>query len=166
MTAAKNMLDKVLGALCIGLFGFLVLLVTWQVVTRFVFNDPSVISEELAKYCFVWLVLFGAAYVFGEKGHMAIEFINDKFPGHTKTGADVLIEIVIILFAALVLVVGGFKTTSLAWTQLSAALQIPVGYLYAAMPVSGIFIIFYCVHNIYQILLKQKAGQHQVQEGS
>ncbi|MFC0271807.1 TRAP transporter small permease [Metabacillus herbersteinensis] len=156
MKVIKNILDKVLGALCIALFGFLVLLVTWQVITRFVFNDPSVISEELAKYCFVWLVLFGSAYVFGENGHMAIEFIKDKLPTKLKLGVEVFIEIVVILFAALVLVKGGFNATSLAWTQISAALQIPVGYLYAALPISGICIIFYCFFNIYLILTKQK----------
>ncbi|HZG81964.1 MAG TPA: TRAP transporter small permease [Brevibacillus sp.] len=166
MGALKKGLDKILAAFCIALFGFLVLLVTWQVVTRFVFNDPSVISEELAKYCFVWLVLFGSAYVFGENGHMAIEFVKDKFPAGMKKGSEVLIQVVVIIFAALVLLIGGFKATSLAWTQLSAALQFPVGYLYAAMPISGCFTIFYCIHNVFQVLTQNKAGQHQVQEGS
>lgn len=158
MAAIKHALDKILAALCIGLFGFLVLLVTWQVVTRFVFNDPSVISEELAKYCFVWLVLFGAAYVFGEKGHMAIEFVKDRLPGNLRRGAEVLIEITVIVFSALVLVIGGYKATALAWTQLSAALQIPVGYLYAAIPASGIFIIFYCIYNVVQIVTAKKSA--------
>ena len=156
MDAIKKALDKILAALCIGLFGFLVLLVTWQVVTRFVFNNPSMISEELAKYCFVWLVLFGSAYVFGEKGHMAIEFIKDRFPPNLGRAAEILIEIVIIAFAALILVIGGIKTTALAWTQLSAALQVPVGYLYAAIPASGIFIIFYCIYNVVQIVVPKK----------
>lgn len=156
MSYVKKGLDKVLAALCIFLFAFLVLLVTWQVITRFVFNDPSVFSEELAKYCFVWLVLFGSAYVFGENGHMSIEFIKDKFPQKFKMGVEVFIEMVIIAFAAAVLVKGGYTVTALAWTQLSGSLQIPVGYLYAAMPVSGICIIFYCLYNIFLIFQKKK----------
>lgn len=156
MSYLKKGLDKVLGVLCIVLFAFLVLLVTWQVITRFVFNDPSVFSEELAKYCFVWLVLFGSAYVFGENGHMSIEFIKDKFPAKLKMSVEVFIELVIIAFAAAVLVKGGYTVTVLAWTQLSASLQIPVGYLYAAMPISGVCIIFYCLYNIFLIFQKKK----------
>lgn len=156
MNAIKNVLDKILGTFCIILFSFLVLLVTWQVFTRFVLDEPSMVSEELAKYCFVWLSLFGAAFVFGENGHMAIEFVKEKFPAKIKMSVDVLIELVIIAFASLVLIKGGFAATSLAWTQMSAALQIPVGYLYAALPISGVFIVYYCLNNIYLVLKKEK----------
>ncbi|WP_456276612.1 TRAP transporter small permease [Bacillus sp. AK128] len=156
MNSIKKLLDKVLGTVSIFLFGFLVLLVTWQVITRFVFNDPSVISEELAKYCFVWLVLFGAAYVFGERGHMAIEFIKDRFPLKLKVAVEVFIELVVIFFAALVLVKGGYSATTLAWTQVSASLGVPVGYLYSAIPVSGLFIIFYSVYNICESINKRE----------
>lgn len=156
METIKKVLDKILSSICVVLFGALVLLVTWQVFTRFVLNNPSAFSEELAKYCFVWLVLFGAAFVFGENGHMRIEFIQDALPVKIKMVVQIFIEISIIFFSALVLLSGGLTITKLAWEQLSAALQIPVGYLYAVMPVSGIFIIFYCIYNIYTILKNKK----------
>lgn len=152
MEAVKRVLDKVLATICVGLFGFLVLLVTWQVFTRFVLNDPSVISEELAKYCFVWLVLFGAAFVFGERGHMAVEFIKDKFPAKIKLAVEIFIEVVIMAFVTFVLIMGGLYATEIAWNQLSASLQISVGYLYAALPLSGAFTIFYCLYNIARII--------------
>lgn len=156
MEVIKKGLDKTLEWVTVSLFAFLVILVTWQVFTRFVLNDPSVFSEELAKYCFVWLVLFGAAYVFGENGHMSIEFIRDRFPEKMKMGVEIFIELVIIAFAAGVFVKGGLAVTQIAWNQISAALQIPVGYLYAAMPVSGLFIIFYAVYHIVQIVRNKK----------
>lgn len=156
MEAIKKVLDKVLSTICVVLFGALVILVTWQVFTRLVLNNPSAISEELAKYCFVWLVLFGAAFVFGENGHMRIEFIQDALPIKLKMVTQIFIELSIIVFSALVLLSGGLTLTKLAWTQMSAALQIPVGYLYAAMPLSGLFIIFYCVYNIYIISKTKK----------
>ncbi|MFP3918744.1 TRAP transporter small permease [Lysinibacillus telephonicus] len=156
METTKKVLDKILSSICVVLFGALVLLVTWQVFTRFVLNNPSAFSEELAKYCFVWLVLFGAAFVFGENGHMRIEFIQDALPVKIKMVVQIFIEISIIFFSALVLLSGGLTITKLAWEQLSAALQIPVGYLYAVMSVSGIFIIFYCIYNIYTILKNKK----------
>ncbi|MGY4691108.1 TRAP transporter small permease [Salibacterium sp. K-3] len=156
MEYIKKTIDKVLGTVCIGLFAFLVILVTWQVFTRFVLNNPSAISEELAKYCFAWLVLFGAAFVFGENGHMAILIMKDQFPKKLKMSVEVFIEIVSIVFVLLALIIGGYLAAKIAWNQMSASLPIPVGYLYAALPVSGAFMIFYCLYNINLILKKRK----------
>ncbi|GEK34814.1 TRAP transporter small permease [Kurthia sibirica] len=152
MEIAKKSLDKILEYVCISLFGALVILVTWQVVTRFILNNPSSITEELAKYCFVWLVLFGAAYVFGENGHMRIEFVQDAMPKKMKILAQVFIELSIIAFAGAVMLVGGFAGVQMAWTQMSAALQIPVGVLYTAMPISACFIVFYSLYNIFTVI--------------
>ncbi|QCR33514.1 TRAP transporter small permease [Lysinibacillus sp. SGAir0095] len=156
METVKKLLDRILSTICVGLFGALVVLVTWQVFTRFVLNNPSTFSEELAKYCFVWLVLFGAAFVFGENGHMRIEFIQDALPKKLKIGVQIFIELCIIAFSALVLLSGGLTITKLAWVQMSAALHIPVGYLYAVMPICGVIVIFYCIYNIYYILKHKK----------
>jgi TRAP-type C4-dicarboxylate transport system permease small subunit len=156
LAVIKKYLDKILGAFCAALFGFLVLLVTWQVFTRFVLDNPSVISEELAKIIFVWLVLFGSALVFGERGHMAIEFVKDKLPPKIKGLTEIFIEVVIFGFTIVVLVWGGLIATQMTMSQLSAALQVPVGYLYSAMPISGFLILFYCIYNIVEILRKMK----------
>ncbi len=156
METIKKILDKILSTLCILLFGGLVVLVTWQVFTRFVLNNPSTFSEELAKYCFVWLVVFGASFVFGENGHMRIEFIQNSMPNKLRMAMQIFIEISIILFSALVLISGGLTTTKIAWTQMSAALNVPVGYLYAVMPISGFFIIFYSLYNIYVVIKTKK----------
>lgn len=159
MRAIKAFLDKILGAFCVALFGFLVLLVTWQVFTRFVLDNPSVISEELAKIVFVWVVLYGSAYVFGERGHMAIEFLKDKLPNAIKTIVEILIEIVVFGFSTIVLVWGGYIATEMTMNQLSAALQVPVGYLYSAMPISGVLILFYCIYNILEIVKNSRTAE-------
>lgn len=156
METIKKTLDSVLKWFCVILFAGLVVLVTWQVFTRFVLDNPSAFSEELAKYCFVWLVLFGSALVFGENGHMRIEFIQDNLPAKPRIIAQLFVEVSIILFSAAVLISGGLASTKIAWTQMSASLKVPVGYLYAVMPIAGVFIIFYCIYNIYTIYKTKK----------
>ncbi|MEN1759706.1 TRAP transporter small permease [Anoxynatronum sibiricum] len=157
MHALKKIVDSMVEKFCIFLYAGLVVLVTWQVFTRFVLNDPSVISEELAKVCFVWLVLFGAAYVFGERGHMAIEFIRDKFPVKLKLSLSIFIELVILGFSMAILVIGGYKVTMMTMGQSSAALRVPVGYIYAALPLSGSLIVFYTLNNIVNLFQKRVA---------
>ena len=49
----------VLSAL-VGLFGAMVVACTAQVIWRYLFNDPLVWSEELARYLFVWISYISA----------------------------------------------------------------------------------------------------------
>lgn len=155
MVTVKKWVDFVLRQICVVLFGLLVILVVWQVFTRLVLNNPSAVTEELAKYTFVWVVLFGGALVFGERGHLAVEFIKIKLPRKLRIGVEILIEIFTAVFTITVLLIGGYYATQIAWNQLSAALQIPVGYMYMAMPISSFFIIFYSIYNIYDVIKKR-----------
>ncbi|GAF13727.1 TRAP-type transport system, small permease component, predicted N-acetylneuraminate transporter [Bacillus sp. JCM 19045] len=151
MTTIRTLLNKLLSTFCIILFAFLVLLVTWQVASRYFFNAPSSFSEELAKYCFVWLALFGSAFVFGEKGHMAIEFLKEKFSMATQYRLNLFSELVTLLFALIVMLIGGIQLVLMTWSQTSASLGVPIGFLYSAVPLSGLFIVLYSLANMYTL---------------
>ena len=47
---------------------------TYQIVTRYFFNKPSTVSEELLTYSFTWMALLASAYVFGKRDHMRMGF--------------------------------------------------------------------------------------------
>ncbi len=57
----------------IGLLGLIVVTITLQVVTRYVFGQPLVWVEELATYSFIWSVFLGAALGLKELRHIRIE---------------------------------------------------------------------------------------------
>ena len=52
-------LEKILATL----MGLLVIDVIWQVSTRFILNNPSSFTDELARFLLIWLGLLGAALV-------------------------------------------------------------------------------------------------------
>ena len=74
----KAFLDKVLNVLGTITLALMSVLVIYQVVTRYVFSSPSAISESMAQYLFVWMIMFGSAYVFGSREHLTIDIIKDK----------------------------------------------------------------------------------------
>ncbi|NDO81043.1 C4-dicarboxylate ABC transporter permease [Citrobacter sp. NCU1] len=148
----KKLLDKFAATLCIALVGVMTFLVTWQVVSRYIFNSPSAVSEVLSRYLFIWLVLIGGAYVFGLREHMAITFMRDKFPRKVRISLEIIGEMAITVFAVLVLAMGGYVGMTRQMGQLDSALQIPIGVIYAAIPVSGAMAIFYCLYNQYGLL--------------
>ena len=63
MENIKNILNKIIEIFCIAIMGIMTILVTWQVITRYFFNNPSVVTEQTSQYLFVWLVMYGSAYV-------------------------------------------------------------------------------------------------------
>lgn len=152
MITLKNKVDKVIQNLLVFLMALMVLNVLWQVFTRFIMNDPSSFTDELSRYLLIWLGLLGAAYVTGQKMHLAIDYLLNKTKPKVKGILEYLINISIFLFALFVLVIGGFNLVSLTLylKQISAALQIQLGYVYVVLPLSGLLIMFYTAVHIIQ----------------
>lgn len=148
MTNIKKALDKILGWFCIIIFSLMVIFTTYQVVVRYVFSSPSAISETLTRYLFVWLILYSAAYVFGQKDHINIGYLKDKMSEPVKQKVNIIIEIITIAFSALVLIYGGIKVTNLNMLQFDSILGIPTGIIYSCIPIAGVLIIFYGIYNI------------------
>ncbi|HKJ68351.1 MAG TPA: TRAP transporter small permease [bacterium] len=119
--------------------------VLWQVFTRFVLGNPSSWTEELARYLLIWVALLGAAYTHRIKGHIAIDVIANKFTGNARLYSRMFIQFCVFLFALIVMLLGGTALVNLTLSlgQVSAALQVKMGYVYSVIPISGLLIMFY-----------------------
>lgn len=151
MHRVKGWLDKTLAAVCIGLFALLVVIVTWQVFTRQVLNDPSAWSETLARYVFIWLGLLGAALVFGERGHIAIDILARRLPRSIQRPLAMVVQIIVIGFSAYVLIWGGWRASILAMGQNLSGLPTAIGPWYLVMPLAGVLIVLYSIYHLIAI---------------
>ncbi len=152
----KKWVDKLAAGACIAIVATMTILVTYQVVVRYLFNSPSAVSEVLSRYLFIWLVLIGSAYVFGLKEHMAISFVKDKFSAKTQIIVEMLIELTTVTFALAIMLFGGYNSAVRQMWQLDSALQIPMGVIYSAIPISGALMVFYFLHNELQLVSRLK----------
>lgn len=152
----KHWVDKLLSWICIAIVASMTLLVTYQVVVRYLFNSPSAVSEVLSRYLFIWLILFGSAYVFGLKEHMAISFVKQKFAEKTQIVLEMLIEMVTVVFAISIMIIGGYNSSVRQMWQMDSALQIPMGVIYAAIPISGALMVFYFLYNEMHLSIRLK----------
>lgn len=157
METLRKRLDKVLEFICCTLLALMTILVTWQVVSRYVLNNPSTVTEELVLFSFVWMGLLGGAYLFGKNEHMAMTFLFDKLSEKNQIKVSIFFELVIMAFAVFILVFGGWNMSKLSMGQLSSSLQIPMGYIYLALPLSGITTMIYNALNISDII-KELSG--------
>ena len=141
-------MNTVVSTICIILFAVMVIVGTYQIITRFVFNSPSTVSEELLTYTFAWMAIFSSAYVFGKRDHMRMTFVADKLPKEQRKILEIVIELLIIAFAVIVLIYGGFTIMGLTMTQKTASLGVMMGVIYAVVPICGILIAIYGVLNV------------------
>lgn len=158
MIKVRKILDKILEIVCVLLFVFITIVGFYQIITRYVFNSPSTVSEELLIFSFTWLSLLASALVFGKKEHMRMSFLVDKFTGVKAMYLSIITEIVIFIFAVVVLLYGGIKITSLTMTQITASLGIVMGYVYIIIPITGVLILIYNILNIADLVSDLRSG--------
>ena len=156
MKSIKNIIDKILQWFCVVIVALMTFFVTYQVVTRYCFNKPSAVSETIARYLFVWLTIFGGAYVFGKRGHMNLVFIREKFSPKIQTLLEVFSEFLIAVFAVLVMIYGGRIYTAKQIVQIDPSLNFSMAWIYASLPVGGALILFYSIYNELELFEKLK----------
>ena len=56
----------------------IVLIVCWQVLSRYLLHSPSSISEEIARFLLIWISLIGAVYCYRTKAHLGLDILTNK----------------------------------------------------------------------------------------
>ncbi|MEZ9865125.1 TRAP transporter small permease [Vibrio breoganii] len=139
----KWMDDHLEAALGSALLAGVVLLITLQVVMRYVFENALSWSEELTLWTFIWFIWFGISYAFKERKHVKVTFFQDLMPKKVKAVMEVVIDIMIIAFL-LTMAYQSYKLMSLPYvmSQKSVVLNLPIPLLYASAPVGSLLSVY------------------------
>ncbi|MDP2058103.1 MAG: TRAP transporter small permease [Flavobacteriaceae bacterium] len=149
--------SRIMEIFLVALFVLLFFDVLLQVFSRYFLNASFSFTEELARFLLIWLSILGAAYLNAKREHLSMDFLYRKFSIENKKKLSILIEVFILLFALAVMVAGGFNLVyiTLHLEQLSGTLQIPLGYVYAILPISGLLIMCFSVYHLSKIYKNQ-----------
>lgn len=146
----KRTLDKILGGFLVLLMVLMVLSVLWQIFSRYLVQNPSSFTEELSRFLFIWIGILGAAYASGQQTHLAIDILPPKLNPPNRMKLRIGINILIILFSLTVLIIGGGNLVYVNYLlgQSSAALNVPLSWVYIVVPISGLLVIYYKINEI------------------
>ncbi|MGI6031279.1 MAG: TRAP transporter small permease [Eubacteriales bacterium] len=130
-------------------FAAVVVIAFIQVICRYVFNNSLTWSEELMRYMFIWMFFVAMAESTRTGAHLGLDIVPDICKKNPTANLilQTVIDVLCISFLVF-LVYFGFEISGVNMGQKSAALLIPLGYIYAALPVGAILMIFYQVRNI------------------
>ncbi|WP_018930579.1 TRAP transporter small permease [Gracilibacillus lacisalsi] len=161
--AFRKYLDRTIETITCMLLMIMVVVTSWQVISRYILNNPSSVTGEFLRFGLIWFSLLAGAYVVGKKSHIAITFLSNGIKSEqTKRVLEVIVQISFILFAVM-MIMGGTKAVSLTMAQISPSLHLPMGYVYLALPVSGVTILLYCLINLTDLF---SSKQLHIQENS
>lgn len=161
LDAIKNVLNKILEILGTVTLGIMTVLVVYQVITRYVFNAPSPFSEALSQYLFVWMIMFGSAYVYGSREHLTIDLLKDKFSPKLNMIVEVIANICLFAFILLVCVYGGWKYTASQVNRIDPSLHISMAILYTSVPFTGVITLYYAVYNCISSIRDYQQGKRE-----
>ena len=172
----RHRLEWLLEQAVIIAVGSLVLVVLWGVCTRFVLGSPSRWTEEVATFLLIWVSLLGAAVAFSRREHLGVDYLVNKLDPSAQKLMAIVSQVIVVLFAASAMVYGGYVLVSetLLSGQVTPALGLKMGYVYLAVPVSGAFIVLFCLENIVELWMgaatkpaatEEQHADHSVESG-
>ena len=145
----EQKLYRFLRILCFLLMLLMVAVIFAQVVARYILSNSLSWSEELGRYLFVWMTFIGSAIAVRNKLHVSLDMFVCHLPRALQKFCLLISYVSMIIFTSVV-IYGGYKFFIKGSNQISAAMQLPMHYVYIVLPVGGGLILFYLLKNLYE----------------
>jgi TRAP-type C4-dicarboxylate transport system permease small subunit len=139
-------IEEFIIAVCLGA---MTIVIGFQVFMRYVLQDSLSWSEELSRYLFIFFVYAGVSYGVKKQRHIRVEAFTMWMSARKRKIILLIADILFLVFA--VIVVGyGYLTAARIFrlNQLSPALDLPMGYVYATLPLCFVLVAIRLVQNI------------------
>ena len=107
-----------------------------QVVARYVFNQPPAWTEELARFCQVWIILLASSICLRKGSHLAVDYLGPALGPGARKGVAVFRSGLMAIYSAVV-VIWGVRLMMIGLVQTSPAMQLNMGLVYLIFPVAG-----------------------------
>ena len=120
---------KALAFVCALLMAVMVVLVFGNVVLRYFFHTSWLISEELSRWLFVWMVFIGAIVALRERGHLGTDMLLVRLPAKARR-ACVVFGHVVMLYITWLMLVGSWDQVKFNMDTQAAVSGFPVSWLY------------------------------------
>lgn len=137
-------LKVTLGLLVAGLL----IPVSMQVLSRFSTFVPRYIwTEEIARFCFVWMIMIGAMCAVRDETHFDLEVLGKSANPRTEAVKNLFVQGMILL-VALIFLWYGWQFLEFGWYQTSEISSLPMNWIFVAWPLTGIITVLFLSEKI------------------
>ena len=151
MKQVVNGFFKLLEALVVLCLLAMVVMVFGNVVLRYGFNSGITISDEMSRYCFIWLTYIGAMVAMREKGHLGVDTLVLRLPLGGKKLCFFISE-ALMLLCNLLFLLGTWKMHELQVSNVSPVVGISMIWVYGIGYVVGGVMSLMNLNQIFMLL--------------
>lgn len=151
----SDTVNKAVSYVGVALFCVLIVACVLQVFFRFVLNNSLAWSEELARYCFIWMHMIGASLLIETRGHATVTAVLDLLHGTIRKIIDIIIELVI-FFSGVIMLYAGTNLAMSTRNNLSTAMSVPMWVINSSVAVGGLLLMFQAFVQIAVLLFEKK----------
>ncbi len=138
----------------------LIVPVSMQILSRYTGIIPRFIwTEEIARFCFVWIILIGAMIAVRDGTHFDV----DVLPHSRNPVVEYFFKILCYLAmfgVAATFIYYGRDFAILGSRQLSEISGLPMVTIYGAWPIAGVTWVIFLVEKIYDATVELRTGKH------
>lgn len=150
MRIFHSVMVKTLSLLLEVSMALLVLDVLLGVVSRYIVGSQVPWTEELACLLLVWSSFFGIALAFDSRAHLGIDLIVNMMGDAPRKTAATIAHLVTLTFTVAAFLYGGcflLHKAMFVTPNVMPALHVKDAVMYLPIPVSGLFILYFEIHN-------------------
>ncbi len=142
---------KLLELLVVVCLVAMVVMVFGNVVLRYGFNSGISISDEMSRYCFIWLTYIGAMVAMREKGHLGVDTLVRRLSLNGKRLCFFLSEILMLGCNGLFFW-GTWQMHELQVTNISPVVGISMIWIYGIGYVTAVVMAVMNLEKLYLLL--------------
>lgn len=147
----KRILSNSVEWVCMALMVVLSVDLLLGVFSRYVLVRTFTWYDEIARVCFVWLTLLGAAVGVRRQAHFRLLIVVDRLSPQLRQSTVILLPLVVILFAG-VLIQQGLVFLELGKFQQTPVMGMPKTWVYVAIPIGGALMILYSLGPLWRAI--------------
>ena len=132
----REAVDRVAEGLLAALMAVMCVLVFVGVTFRYVLLDPISWTEEVGRFCLVWVSFIGTYLAHRRSQHIAVTVLVDRLAPARQRHVRIVVSALLAVFMMMLMVQGTAYTTAFA-RYYSPILELPLGIVYAALPVAA-----------------------------
>ncbi len=137
--------------LCCGVLLLLsvLIIISVQVILRYVFSSPLSWPEEVTTHALVWITFLGGSIVTRREEHIKVTFFVEFLPKKILGWLFLILDILIVCFLIAILIgcVTVFKKLRL---MLLPATQISMNWVFASVPICALIMLLYYLSSIWK----------------
>ncbi len=138
----------------------MVAMVFGNVFMRYAFNSGITVSEELARFMFVWMTFLGAIVALREHAHLGVDTLIRRLPPLARR-AVLLLGHALMLYVCWLITSGSWEQTQINLSVPAPATGLSMGAFYGVGVVFGVSAAAILLHEVWQ-LLSGRLGEHEL----